>query len=205
MIKHIIFDFGGVLLNLDFKKSFAAFTNLGYENFAELYSQNKAIDLFQKLETGKISPDAFYKAMQKLASKPVTEEQIKQAWNAMLLSYRTESLQFLTSLQKKYNLYLLSNTNAIHYDYFSKLLVETTSYKRVEDFFTKAWYSHIVQLRKPDIEIYEYIINDGGLKPSETLFIDDTKINLANAESVGLKTHLLLPTERIEILDYTMY
>lgn len=205
MIRNIIFDFGGVLLNLDFKKSFDAFEALGFNNFDEMYTQHAADELFQSLETGKISPDAFYKKLNEVAPKPVTDQQLTTAWNAMLVDYRKESLDFLTSLKSKYNLYLLSNTNEIHYNAFSKMLSEKTSYKSLESFFVKAYYSHRVHLRKPDIEIFEFVLNDAGITAEETLFIDDSFSNFPNAEKLGIKTHLLLPEESIEFIDYNIF
>ena len=205
MIRNIIFDFGGVLLNLDFKKSFEAFETLGFNNFDEMFSQHAADDLFQLLETGKISPAEFYRKLNEIALKPVSNEQLEAAWNVMLQDYRKESLDFLVSLKSKYNLYLLSNTNEIHYNAFSKKLREQTVYNNLESFFVKAYYSHQIHLRKPDIEVFEFVLTDAVIKADETLFIDDSFTNFPQAEKLGIKTHLLLPTERIETLHYPLY
>lgn len=205
MIKNIIFDFGGVLLNIDFKKTFESFEKLGYENFAEIYSQHSADPLFQDLETGKISDTEFYSQLSAMLPHPSTNEQLKNAWNAMLISYRQSSLDFLTTRKDDYNLFLLSNTNAIHYAHFSKMLKEETEYSRLEDFFTKAWYSHEIHRRKPDVETYEFVLNEAALTPEETLFIDDSDSNLPGARKAGIKTHLLKPGDKIENIDYDSY
>lgn len=205
MIKNIIFDFGGVLFNIDFKKTFEAFKKLGYEDFEEMYSQHAAGPLFQDLETGKISDKEFYTQLSEILPHPSTNEQLKNAWNALLIGYRQPSLGFLETLAADYNLYLLSNTNAIHYEYFSKMLVDETKYEKLEDFFIKAWYSHEIHRRKPDVETYEFVLNDAGIKAEETLFIDDSHSNLPNAERAGIKTHLLKPGEKIENIDYTKF
>lgn len=205
MIKNIIFDFGGVLFDIDFTKSFEAFEKLGFDNVKGMFTQHTADDLFQRLEKGKINAEDFYGELKKLTPNPVTTDQLQNAWNALLLNYRKESLNFLTRLKNHYNLFLLSNTNAIHYAAFSKMLKDEAKQERLEDFFTKAWFSHEIHRRKPDVETFEFVINDAGIKASETLFIDDSFSNLPNAEKAGLKTHLLKPGEKIEELDYSSY
>lgn len=205
MIKNIIFDFGGVLYNISFKNTFDAFEKLGFDNFEEMFSQHKANLLFQNLETGKITPEAFYNKIKEIAPQPVTNEQIKDAWNAMLINFRMPSLDFLVSLKKEYNLLLLSNTNQIHYDHFSAQLQRQTPYHSLNDFFTKAYYSHVIGLRKPDTEVFEFILNDAVIKAEETLFVDDSFSNFPNAEILGMKTHLLNPGGQIEDIDYKKY
>ena len=205
MIKNIIFDFGGVLLNIDFKRTFDAFKKLGYKDFDELYSQHQADPLFQDLEKGLITEKEFYNQLSTILPFPSENEKLKNAWNAMLISYRKESLDFLIELKDRYSLYLLSNTNAIHYECFSKLLDEETQYKNLEDFFTNAWYSHKINRRKPDVETYEFVLQDAGINAEETLFIDDSYSNLPNAEKIGIKTHLLEGGQKIEQIDYSIY
>ncbi|MFT3902583.1 MAG: HAD family phosphatase [Niabella sp.] len=200
MIRNIILDFGGVLFNIDYHKTTDAFVALGFTDFNEMFTQHNADELFQSLETGSISTPDFYKRLQMILEFPVEEYELESAWNAMLLGYRKESLDFLKSLSEKYNLYLLSNTNEIHYNRFSKMLPEQTPYQSLESFFTKAWFSHRIHLRKPDRQTFEFVLNDGGLKPEETLFIDDSYSNLGTPEALGIHTHLLLPEERIETL-----
>ena len=205
MIKNILFDFGGVLYDIDFTKAFAAFEKLGFTDFENMYSQHDADTLFQDLETGKITPDAFYNRIKAMAPKPVTDEQIKEAWNALLLGFREESLNYLVELKDKYNLYLLSNTNKIHFDHFDNQLREQTKYQSLSSFFTKAYYSQDAGFRKPNMEVFEYIVKDAGINPEETLFIDDSYSNFPNAEKIGMKIHLLQPGERIENVDLEKY
>ncbi len=200
MIKNIIFDFGGVLLHLDFCRSYAAFERLGFSNFEEMFAQHNANDLFQQLETGAISPEKFYAQLQCIVPGPVTASQLQDAWNAMLVGYRKSSLDFLTKIKAQYNLFLLSNTNEIHYEQFANVLLRETSYDNLEDFFIKTWYSHRIHRRKPDLATYQFVLQDAGIRADETLFIDDSYSNLPNAEAAGIRTHLLLPEQRIESL-----
>ncbi|MEP7255589.1 MAG: HAD family phosphatase [Ferruginibacter sp.] len=196
--KNIIFDLGGVLLDIDFKKSIDAFESLGIENFEEMFSQFKADELFEKLETGMLSEQEFYSAIKKRTKADITDEDIAQAWNALILDFRTESLDFLEKLAPQYNLYLLSNTNAIHLRYFQQSFKKQTGKPLLDEYFIKAWYSHEVKLRKPGTAIFEFILLAENLVAAETLFIDDTLINIETAKNMGLRTHHLKPTERIE-------
>jgi HAD superfamily hydrolase (TIGR01509 family) len=197
-IKNIIFDLGGVLLNIDYHKTIRAFQNLGINNFEEMYSQRTADKLFEDLETGKISEEEFYKRIIDLTNGQVTDVQIKTAWNTILLDFRPKSIAFLEKLAVSHKLYLLSNTNIIHQKAFEKLAAETLGGKRLNDYFITAYYSHRVHLRKPHTEIYAFVLNDAGIKAAETLFIDDSEINMTAPKQLGIHTHLLLPGETIE-------
>ena len=199
-IKNIIFDLGGVLLDIDYNQTISAFKKLGVENFDEMFSQLVANDLFVKLETGHISTPDFYAAIRSCIPTPVTDKMIDLAWNAMMLSFRKECLVFLESLVNRYNLFLLSNTNAIHLKYFQQIFARDTGKPLLDSYFNKVWYSHLIGLRKPTAAIYEFVLKDAGLAANETLFIDDLAANIKGAKAVGIKTHLLLPNERIEQL-----
>ena len=118
----IIFDLGGVILNIDYNLTRQAFENYGIYNFNEMYSQAAANDLFDDLETGKINEADFYKEFNTRAGIILSETKIQTAWNAMLLDFREKSLQFVGSLQSKYKLFLLSNTNHIHLAEFLSLI-----------------------------------------------------------------------------------
>lgn len=198
--KNIIFDLGGVLFNIDYHRPVQAFAALGYEGFEAMYSQAAANPLFEKLETGHISNQDFFEAMKQLAPQPVSTEQIQEAWNSILLGFRLPSMQYLLQLQQHYQLYLLSNTNAIHLIQIQDFCQKQTGLNSLDDFFTKAWYSNRVGLRKPNEDIYQFVLQDGGLLAQETLFIDDSAQNTVAAERLGIHSHLLKPNERIEAL-----
>ncbi len=199
-IKNIIFDFGGVLFDIDYQKTIAAFRQLGIPNFDTMYDQFTANTLFEDLETGKISEHDFYEALKKEIKTPVTHQQLENAWNAILLDFRLDSLSYLERLASHYKLYLLSNTNSIHHRSFHQLYNPVAGKPSMDDYFTKAYYSHQIHLRKPYAAIYEYVLQDAGILASETLFIDDSSNNIAAAAKLGIQTHLLLPTEKIEEL-----
>ena len=200
-IKNIIFDLGGVLLNIDYNKTSDAFKKLGFENFDNMYSQFTADQLFEKLETGHVTEEEFVKVLSGVALGKVPDKDIINAWNAMLLDFRKESFDFLETLTPKYNLYLLSNTNAIHMNAFHGDFVKQVGKSKLDDYFIKAWFSNKIGLRKPNKNIYEFILRDGNLKAEESLFIDDSINNIETAMEMGIQTHHLKPGQKIEELD----
>ena len=201
-IKNIIFDLGGVLLNIDYQKTANAFKQLGVNQFDELYSQATANHLFEALETGNISEADFYQAMMPFCNSGITVQQIQFAWNAILLDFRPNALKTLEALKPHYNLFLLSNTNSIHHTAFNQILKEETGHLSLDKFFIKSYYSHLINLRKPYPDTYKWVLDDGAMRAEETLFIDDSINNINGAKEAGLQTHLLLPTETIEELDF---
>ena len=201
-IKNIIFDLGGVLINLDFNKTTQAFRELGFPHFENMYSQFKVDQLFEKLETGKISQKEFYTVLLKIGNVRLVAEDIKNAWNSLLLDFREDSLAYLDTLKKDYKIFLLSNTNIIHYDAFNEILQKQLGHHSLEGYFTKTYYSHLIGLRKPNNDVFEFVLRDAGITAADTLFIDDTAINVEAAKEMGFRTHLLLPGEKIESLIY---
>jgi glucose-1-phosphatase len=199
-LKNIIFDLGGVLLDIDYQRPVQAFAALGLSGFESMYSQAAANPLFEQLETGAISNTGFLDAIVHMAPQPLTHQQVTSAWNSIILSYRLSSLAFLDTLAQQYSLYLLSNTNSIHYSYYQQLYQQQTGRQSLNDCFTRAWYSHRLGLRKPEKEIYEFVLKDGGLQAGETLFIDDSAQNTTAAAALGIQTHLLLPSQMVENL-----
>lgn len=200
--ENILFDLGGVLINLDFDRTTNAFRELGFQDFENMFSQFKADQLFEKLEKGQISSEDFYTVLQKVSRPGISNKLIEIAWNSMLLDFREESLAFLKELNKISNLYLLSNTNAIHFHAFNQILKDQIGESSLEPYFKKTYYSHLIGLRKPNNDIFEFVLKDAGISVEETLFIDDTRPNIETAHKMGFKTHLLLPGERIEDLNY---
>jgi putative hydrolase of the HAD superfamily len=192
--KNLILDLGGVLLNLDYKRTKQAFAELGVPDFDAHYTQFKGSALFDDLETGKISNEAFFDALRAHTGLSLTDAQITKAWNAMLLDFPENRIALLKELKNKYRLFLLSNTNAIHHEAFQKTFREATGGQSLDDHFEKAYYSHLMGARKPDAEPFRMILEEQGLKGEETLFVDDTLPNLTGAGEVGMQTiHLQRP------------
>jgi len=200
-IKNIIFDLGGVFFNIDYALTEKAFINLGVHNFSALYNQHKASDLFELLETGKISPENFYQSFRNISNTQLTNEQIKNAWNAMLLSLPKERIYWLQIIKSNYKIFLYSNTNQIHYDCFIKTANAISPNNNFNNLFIKAYYSHLCGFRKPYTESYIKILQEQQLNPSETLFIDDTLVNIEGAAKAGLQVlHLQHPKTILELM-----
>ena len=204
-IENIIFDLGGVLLDIDYNLTRTAFESLGIADFDTMYSLTDASHLFQKLETGKISEEDFYKELNKWTGLHLSPSQIKTAWNAMLLSFRENSLQYLASLRPHYKTYLLSNTNFIHIDSFNETFNDKKREEPFNDYFDKAFYSCGIGLRKPNMNCYEWVLNDLKTDGAKTLFIDDSEQNIEGAKNAGLHTILLKSGEKIENLSLEQY
>ena len=199
-IKAIIFDLGGVILNIDYNLTRTAFEKAGIKNFHEMYSQSNADDLFSKLETGKISENDFYTELNKRTGLYLPTTEIESAWNAMLLTFRETSLDFLDTLKPKYKVFLLSNTNHIHLNAFNKIYLEKQREKPFEEFFDKAYYSCKIGLRKPNADIYEFVLGENKLDADTTLFVDDSAQNIEAAKALGMQTILLNAGKYIENL-----
>lgn len=197
----IVFDLGGVILNIDYHLTRKAFEKLGVRNFDEMYSQSGADMLFRELETGKISEENFYNEMNKCTGLQLSPAEINQAWNAMLLDFREDSLQFLDLLKKKYKLFLLSNTNHIHIKEFNKIYTRKKREKPFINFFDKAYFSCEIGLRKPDAACYEWVLKEERLVPEKTIFVDDSIQNVEAAKLAGMQAVLLQPGKYIEDLD----
>lgn len=201
-IKNIIFDLGNVLLDIDYSKTIRAFEALGFKDFKSSYSPLKMDPVFENLEMGTITGEAFCDKIRSISNNPVTNEQIETAWNALFLNFRTESLAFLEKIAAEYKLYLFSNTNSIHLSAFKAIFTKDTGKPSLDAYFTRAYYSHLIGFRKPYANAYTFVLEDAGIKAEETLFIDDLPNNIEGAKSVGIHTHLLLPHERVEKLSF---
>ena len=198
-IKNILFDLGGVLMDIDFNLSNKAFAALGVPDFKQYISQHHADVLFEKLEIGAISPNEFYDAFREEVKLPLSNADIERAWNAMLLHFSKDKMNWLEATGKRYNIYLFSNTNKMHVDYFQDLCLREIG-KPLESFFIKAWYSNEVGLRKPYPASFTTLLEREHLKPEETLFIDDTIGNIEGAKQAGLQTkHLVAPETVLEL------
>ena len=200
-IKNIIFDLGGVIINIDYKKTEQAFVRLGVNNFRELYSQFHATQIFEDLERGLIPAVTFIDEIKKVSSVPLKNHEIIDAWNAMLLDLPEGRLSFLYKLKQRYRTFLLSNTNEIHYKAVQNIYKERMEKEYLLDScFEKAYYSHELKLRKPDVEIFNLVIEQNNLQAGETLFIDDTPANVEGAGKAGLITCYLPASIRLEEL-----
>jgi putative hydrolase of the HAD superfamily len=196
-VKNIIFDLGNVLYDIDFEIMYKRFHELGIPNFENHFTLNQSDPLFFDLEKGFIDEVTFCSRFNQLYNLSLNKDQIIEAWNSLLIGFREKSLDWLKSNQSNFSLFLYSNTNQPHQDYF------LAQYTReiggdFNTLFKKPYYSHEMGMRKPDPASFQYILHQEGLKAAETLFIDDNEPNVLGAASVGLQVLYLQPGMFIE-------
>ena len=194
-IKNLIMDFGGVIINLTRNRCIEAFESLGVKDIREQIVNNyQHKDLFMQVEIGSITTAGFRDGIRRLSGQALTDEQIDNAWIAMLDDVPDYKLNLLLDLRKHYNTMLLSNTNEIHWEWSERTCF---SYKghHVSDFFNRIYLSYKLHMLKPNADIFEYVLQDAGIKAEETLFIDDAMPTCRTAESLGLHTYTPEPRE----------
>ena len=198
-IKNIIFDLGGVIMDIDVKHTLKAFSKLGIKNIEKYFGHGFAASFFSDHEAGRISDEEFLKEIKKLLTAErgddvveVCDDAIIDAWNALLLPFPPERISLLREIKSRYRLFLFSNTNAIHYDKFREIYRSSFS-GELEDLFEKAYFSHSLGHRKPDTGGFELIIRENALDPKQTLFVDDAFINVEGALKTGLKALYMPP------------
>ena len=180
MINTIIFDFGDIFINLDKQATMDGLKKLGLSEW------NDDLDhLNKQFEMGKISPEKFLSGFQKHMPNASIEE-ILSAWNAILLDFPLYRLEFLQMLSKKYRLFLLSNTDSIHIETFEQK-TGASFYSDFYQCFEKVYFSFEIGMRKPNADIYNYVLNKHELSAKRTLFIDDKKENTDAAQSLGIQ------------------
>jgi glucose-1-phosphatase len=196
-VKNIIFDLGNVLYDIDFNIMYDQFRELGIPDFQNHYTLNQSDELFFDLEKGFIDEVAFCNRFNQLYNLSLSHDQIIKAWNSLLKGYRKESMDWIKANQQKFPIFLFSNTNQIHFDFFIPQF-EREIGGDFEQLFKTPYYSHKMGMRKPDPASFQYILDQEGLIAAETLFIDDNEPNVIAAASVGLQVLYLQPGMFIE-------
>jgi HAD superfamily hydrolase (TIGR01509 family) len=196
-VKNIIFDLGGVLLNIDPKKTIEAFSWLGMEQLIGEKGLSYDHDIFYQMEQGKVSPDEFRNGVRKLLSTEVSDEQIDEAWTAMLLDFPEVRVKLVQNLRSHFGIYLFSNTNAIHVAKYHYNFRKQHGFE-VSSLFEKDFYSNEIGYRKPSHESFQEIIRLSGINPEDSLFIDDSLANVEASLACGLKGFWLEPGQKVE-------
>ncbi len=190
-VKNIIFDLGGVILDIDYQLTESAFKALGGADFEALYSQARQTDLFDAFEKGEIEEAAFFFKLKSLMGLEVPQNALKEAWNAMLIGLPYENYSLLRKLTGRYRLFLLSNTNQTHINAFTKLIQRVCPMREFENLFEKVYYSNRIGLKKPDEAPFLKILAENGLSADETVFIDDSIQHVKGAAKTGIHAYLL--------------
>ena len=189
-IKNIIFDLGGVILDLNYQATIDAFVEMGIKDFSNLYSQKEQKQIFDDFEIGKINSNQFISSIQSLSQNSISKDEIINAWNAMLIEINPEKLDYLLSLKERFRIFLLSNTNEIHISKFEGVLAKKNELKKFYDCFEKVHYSSRLSLRKPNVDCFKTVLNINNLNASETIFIDDSIQHIEGALKCGIKAYL---------------
>ncbi len=190
-IDTIIFDLGGVIFDLDYDLTAKAFNNYGKIDFNTVYTKLDQNRLFDAFEKGEISSENFRTDLKKQLEINISDKEFDKAWNAMLLGWPKDRLDLIASIKDKYQLFLLSNTNDIHLNKVMAMLKEEHGLNNLNHLFSQCYFSNEVGMRKPDAEIFEFVINGNQLNPKKTLFIDDSPQHIEGARQVGLNVYHL--------------
>jgi len=197
-IQNILFDLGGVILDIDVHATLKKFYELGFPPELLQYPMNMTSDLFFRYETGKISTAEFRNEIRKITRLDFTDEALDEAWNAMIVRIPGERTQLLEKLGQRYKLYMLSNTSPLHVPVFEQMYLNKAG-KPMKSFFKKIYYSFEIGWHKPDAGAFEHVINDAGIVPQETIFLDDNIHNIKASQELGFQAiHI---HERIRLTD----
>lgn len=197
-IKTIIFDIGGVLVDLDFKRTFDVFSEAGFKNLEKMISQQESTNILSQYKLGLISSEDFKNYIRSELGPQISDEKIESMWNKMLIKIPHEKLDFLLELHQKYKLFALSNTNELHWRYVSQMF----NYQKytIDNFFDRIFLSFQMHKAKPNSDIYEEMIRQTNLNPSESLFIDDSEENCKTAASLGMNYHVYKIGENLSLI-----
>lgn len=199
--KNIIFDLGGVILTIDYKRTIEAFRDLGIISAETLYSKAAQSSLFDNLEKGLISENDFYDGIRLISDRQISNIQIKDAWNAILIGLPEENVLLLEKLKKTHRLFLLSNTNSIHEKAYREMIIKQYGTFIFDELFEKMYLSHHVHMRKPEPEIFKYVLSDSKLNINETCFIDDSPQHVEGAGKAGIRSFLLKNENVVELVN----
>jgi putative hydrolase of the HAD superfamily len=196
-INNIIFDFGGVVLDIDPELTKQELLNLGVKNVELFNTPEFREGVIGKFERGILTPEGFRQKVRETLGTDISDQKIDDAWNALLFDIPKERMAVIEAARKNYKTFLLSNSNEIHYDIYVRDLQLRFGYREFDLLFDKAYFSFDLHLSKPNPEIFEFVLNQHRLVPGETLFIDDTLEHLEVARTLGLQTYHLQKPERL--------
>ena len=199
-IKNIIFDLGGVVLDIDETIVYKELEKLGI-NTSELACSKDFTEIMSKFDTGIYTASTFRKKTKSLLGlEKMTDQKFDSIWNAMLLDIPRERIEAIEKVKKHYKIFLMSNTNVIHYDLYVRDLQLRFGYNEFDELFNKSYFSFAEHLEKPDPRFFELILDHEHLLPEETLFIDDTEANIKAAQALGIHTYHIRRDELVRNL-----
>lgn len=199
-VKNIIFDLGDVIINIDFMLTFKAFQQVSGFELDKVISLFEEHQIYDYIERGGVTNEEFALFLKNIFNLSLSTEEVLKCWSALLLDIPKERIDLIQKLSNKYRIFILSNTSYPHILDVNQILEETTGVNNLKNLCEKVYYSFDISMRKPALDIYEYVLKDSDLKASETLFLDDNYDNIVGANQVGIHTiHVQKP---ISILEY---
>lgn len=198
-ITTLIFDFGGVIINLDLPQCIENLKKLGVNSIESYLSNFGQKDFFLKFENGEIGTVEFRNEIRKLSRSTLSDAEIDAAWCSFLCDIPAERLVLLEKLRSKYKLLLLSNTNPLHIEVSTAIALEGTG-KTIRDYFDTCYLSYEMKLTKPYPAIFEALLADAGIVAGECLFLDDGPKNIEIAKALGFQTHFVTQGESLDFL-----
>ncbi len=200
-LKNILFDLGGVILDLNVSGTLEGFLNLGFPKELLNYPENFYTDVYFNYETGRVSTAEFRDSIRKLSGINFTDQDFDDAWCAMLFRVPRKRTELLRSLSKDYQLFILSNTSELHIEHFSRMFYDAAGFS-LDEVFTRCFYSHEIKLHKPDPAAFNFVLKEASILAGETLFLDDNIHNVKAARELGFNVIHITENLRMEDVGY---
>lgn len=198
--KAIIFDFGNVIIDIDFELLFKGFAEGSHKSVEEVKERMLSSNVFRRYESGFFTEPEFREVIRQTIGFPFNDNEIDRIWNSMLLQIPPNRIELIRYLNTKYPVYLLSNTNRLHINWCNNYLKENFQINSVGDLFKKAFLSYEIGMWKPDDVIYTHVLEEIGKNAEDVIFFDDNLDNIEAARNIGIQTVHVTP--KVGILDY---
>ncbi len=199
-IENVIFDLGGVIVEVDYRLSLEESLKLSHDRDALTYEDFFTDSFLTEFERGAISEQEFFASFRHHLQSQASDQQITNAWNAMIIGIPSYGIELLRSLKNRFRTFVLSNTNSLHISFVDSILQNQHGVSSFSDLTEQVYYSHDMKMRKPETQIYLELLNREGLEKTTTLFIDDNRDNIEAAESLGIKTVHLTEMENLKLV-----
>ncbi|GAB2650773.1 HAD family phosphatase [Emticicia sediminis] len=195
--KAVIFDFGNVIINIEFQRIYQTFAKFTSKSPAYIEKKITEDQIFRRYESGQFTDEEFREVIRQTLGFPLSDHEVDTAWNAILLDIPTDRIDLIHNIRQKYPVYLLSNTNNIHITASNNYLKKAHGINNLDLLFDKLYLSYEMGLWKPDAEIYREVLRANKLQPNEVIFFDDNHHNIESAKAIGMQTILVEPPTSI--------
>lgn len=195
--KAVIFDFGNVIINIEFQRIYQTFAKFTSKSPAYIEKKITEDQIFRRYESGQFTDEEFREVIRQTLGFPLSDHEVDTAWNAILLDIPSDRIDLIHNIRQKYPVYLLSNTNNIHITASNSYLKKAHGINNLDLLFDKLYLSYEMGLWKPDAEIYREVLRANKLQPNEVIFFDDNHHNIESAKAIGMQTILVEPPTSI--------